>query len=802
MESEAANVQMVRIKRNAIQMLLVVWGCLFLLGGCMTGERENKSNPNEKGKKGKKENMIIEPVDFSFLEDEEGAWKDNTLDDWQAVINQRLEVVELEGENEYWISSGEGSAFQTGISMVSENGALYMQTPGNDSRLNEIRINGVSISGDSFSNQFSKDLSFRIGTISGKKGYIAWKWQLEDGKIVGYRFEGMDEQFQKTWELETESVSEWPFGRLMGDSQGYMHAFISEQSDKAKYAMRYIVLSSEGKLVFDQILGSGDYSFMTYDNGKVIIRNRIMQQATFDYFFYEWNMEKGSLEEIASFRYSMIKSKKERFTLDVTLKSKDEFVWLGEEGVYLYDDSKKEETLIYKWANHGFYPKCIHDFKVLMDGRIGILYEDMEGLSFLMLSPTLEKSEVHTLTIAVSPQNKNVFSGAVSYFSKRHPEYTIILKDDYDETSLLTELGAGDGPIIIDTALTGFEELENLWQPLDGFLEQCGVSDELIPEVLEFGRIGERTYGLVTNFYIRTLVMKEPIVKKWDYEGFLDYVEEHDGTAVFSSSYIGSEPNFREMFFGILNNGLQDNYYVDLEEGNTIFGTEKFKRVLRLAQNAKKGYHASVPAVELLDGTVLCEVVDVYNAASLNRLRERVETGEEYVVGYPTKDGARNLIVAGSPVAIRSTCTKEEKKVAYTFLRDMLTKEALSGQSYIMFGSVRRDSFTIRNDVLENMFQKYDSGKVLDMVPAKKSLEDYEQYQKEIKEAQEKQKAEGQKDRDFLRALLQDSKVKKTFPAALDQVFEEEMNEYLKGVIDENMVAEHLKSRFQIYLEE
>ena len=110
-------------------------------------------------------------------------------------------------------------------------------------------------------------------------------------------------------------------------------------------------------------------------------------------------------------------------------------------------------------------------------------------------------------------------------FNKRYPRYHVELKSDYDETALLTELTAGKGPVLIDTLLTGFEEQEQQWEPLDAIMEQLGITEELLPSVLDMGRIHGALYGVVTDFRLRTLITGDSTLKDWDYDAFLQCVE-------------------------------------------------------------------------------------------------------------------------------------------------------------------------------------------------------------------------------------------------------------------------------------
>ena len=813
-----------RTKKGMRRMRLFagLFACLLgvgLLAGCAGKIEQDQENAEGKGEHQKGEGTVIEDIDFSFLAEEEGTWKDNSLDDWQAVINQKVEPVLLEGEDEYSFGNriGEGGfLFFSNHIVYSNNGTEYQyQWSG---------INGIRATGEEFSLRLDLEATpesdlkshqesdlgsgltldleeangYAFGVISGEKGYVAVKSLLRDGKVCGHRFYGLDEELHEQWrkKLEDESFS---IVSVMGDEKGNIHLLLREDA-----LLRYVIYSPEWERIFDQ-REKLDAGFYSMENGGVIVRRMGLQEHTIDYIFYQADLETGELRKLTTFNSAKFQTKAEMFPLDVTMRNAEEVVWCGSEGVYFTNERTGEESLVYKWGNHGISPNQVLTMAVLKEGWIGILYNDVEGMNYLLLKPTEERTETKTFTIAVSPKNKGVFSGAVAYFSKRHPEYKILLKADYDETSLLTQLGAGDGPIIVDTALTGFEELESLWQPLDGFLEKSGVAEELIPEVVEFGKIGDRAYGIVTNYYIRTLLVKDQSVADWDYEGFLNYLERQEGDGIFSDSYVGGAPDFQKILFDCFNNGLSDNYYWNPEDGELIFGTEKFDRILRLSKKAKNGHHATM-GVPLREGKVACEIVELWNVNGVNQLRERIEETGEKVIGFPTKDGARHMLVAGDPVAVRSTCTEEEKRVAYTFLRDMLTKEALSSPNApVNDGSINRDTFKIRKDVLEDKYEEFDRRQVNSRVQELtngKIPELWADYLKIQQEAEEIQKSEGQKDREFFWKLIQNGTVKKDFPAALEKVFEEELTEYERGVIDDRMVSEHLQNRFRLYLEE
>ena len=97
---------------------------------------------------------------------------------------------------------------------------------------------------------------------------------------------------------------------------------------------------------------------------------------------------------------------------------------------------------------------------------INVLYSDSKGYGFVHLEPTTQEVEVKSITFAVDHWNKNAYSAAVADFNRMYPAYRINLTEyQYDDQKMLTELTAGEGPVIIDTALVEFEDMTKYWEP-------------------------------------------------------------------------------------------------------------------------------------------------------------------------------------------------------------------------------------------------------------------------------------------------------------------------------------------------
>ena len=496
--------------------------------------------------------------------------------------------------------------------------------------------------------------------------------------------------------------------------------------------------------------------------------------------FYKADLKQGVLLELAASRDDAIQARLSGFTngtLAAMPVSDEEITWCDRTGVYSCKAEGGNAIKLYEWSTHGMTAPEIDDLTVTKDGNVGILFREGEENRYLLLKTTEQKEELKQITFAVSPYNKAEYVKAAALFKKRYPAYLINLADDYEETNLLTQLGAGKGPVLVDTELTGFENLKNLWQPLDGFLEQAGLGGEVLPETMEFGRIDGVTYGIVKDFRIETLLVKDSGPTDWDYKGFLDELENFDGAPVTYFA-IDHPLDWREKYFSLMSVREDDNYYFNAKTGETIFGTQEFERVLKLSSKAMK----CPPAEEgkaLQRGDALCEEADLLILAQVIRLRHRLEANGERAIGYPTAKGARHLLASDYPIAMRSTATEEEKEIAYTFLKCVLSREA----------AMDNPNLSVRKDVLEYQFSEYERNAAV----LRESGKYGEDFAPELDlEADEK----------FLKGLLQSSKVKRALPSEIGKVFDEEFGEYLDGRIDGKTLDDHLKNRVWLYLQE
>lgn len=715
---------------------------------------------------------------FSFLEGgEEGAasWKDNKVDELHAVIRSPVKRVTAEGERD----GGSVSEFLDDGGFVRFKNHVYDSYKDSWSG-----VNGISSGGTEFSVRLEIDPDhagipiYLLGPRSGKKGYVACYYEFgRSGGVAEYWFYDLDESFQAEKAIQAKLNVSCLLDSVMGDGEGNYHVTYSRSDGKFFYA----IISPEGERIFESAVENMP-SLNAYGDGLVSLCDADFSGSGqgAGRRFFKGNLASGTLAELEVSKTDAVRKAMQGYVFYAMPISDTELFWCDPAGIFTYDATSGAKTELYGWSNHGMNLSYVYYVAAMSDGGYGVLCDEDGETVYLLLRPTEEREELKSITLAVSPGNRDKYLTLAANFKKRYPEYVVYVKDDYDETSLLTQLGAGKGPTLVDTKLTGFEGLEKLWQPLDGFLEAAGLADVMLPEALEFGKINGVTYGIVRNFWMKTLVISAQGPLDWDYEGYLNALEEFNGAAL---TYWGIyyPADWRKEYFSLFQVSEKDNYFFDSETGKMIFDTPEFERMLRLSEKALKCPPAE-DGKSLREGDALCERVEASMLPQVLRLRRRLEANNERVIGYPTGEGARNLMVADFPIALRVTATDEEKEIAYTFLKDILSKESFSTQLEIL-------NFSVRKDMLELQFEDYQR-----QVDFKKEIGTYDpSFAPELDE---------KADAEFFEELIRNSKIQKPFSSGAECIFDEEFGAYLNGEIDGKMLGDHLKNRLWIYLEE
>lgn len=698
--------------------------------------------------------------------------KENSMDAYSAVVNTPLKVEAPAGAIE-----GGGSKTFLGASRAWFFKKHLFQDV--DACWDELAF--VTGKGEKGSEHFDiENQLWSVGPVAGTDHYVVFEYELQENQ-EDYRYflTERDEAHEALRKIPLNFLNEVSLSEALTslsdfavDGSGMAH--LVRQTEEGE---QYLLVSPEGDTLAEyasereQIRGlvplyDGRVGFLsvTEQNGEA----ESIRRMTLQYM----DAKTGKPLSLAAIKQDCYY---------FTLFDEGTLLYADSEGIYRSDLSGNTPELLYRWTNHGITAAGVSAMQVDKTGRIALLYQGFGDYNYLCLEPTTEEAEICEITMAVSSGRMSVYRPLAAAFNRQYPGYHIELESCDDKTALLTELTAGKGPVLIDTFLTGFEEQEKLWEPLDETLERLGIMEELQPCALELGRINGTLYGIVTDFRLRTLVTGDPDLKDWDYDSFLQCVEERPELEAIFNFYGGDYGTY--FITNFISHGIDDTFLFDAEAGTMNFNSSKFRKALELAKKYCVREEGVSPGTAVLEGKVLCNELTVSKPEELTLYRVCYGEDANYI-GYPTKDGAAHFAESGgSPLTIRKTAAREEKEAACAFISLCLSYE---GQS-----QAAKDlnfALSVRKDLLEEQIAAMNK----DTLASAAGFEQIvigDDLNIEL-------------DRRILLDLVDQAKPLRYFPVELRNILYEELEQYFAGAITEDMVINNLESRVGLYLGE
>lgn len=744
------------MKKAMIYILLAA--ILIMLGGCGKPEEAPPADASDTER----------PSDISIDPDSWG--KDNSLDAYSAAVHMPLLVEAPENA----VGRGMPELF-----LGTDRAYYYARHLLRTAKESWDELSFVTADEEKGSRRFDfEDRFFGIGPVAGTDHYIGFDYEeSEDGEYNRYFLTEMDENHKAVKEIPLDFLTS-PAESLMlpsylaVDGSGIIHLVWQEDEGR-----RYLLVSPEGELLAST--GSDAAGLVPLYDGRIAFWELIWDsndRCTRTDLQY-MDRETGKPIVLASLK---------KDTSCITLLDANTLLYADDQGVYSSSLSGENPEPLYRWMNHGIsaLPKGILALQADAEGGIALIYQDSENYNYLCLKPTTEEVEICEITLATTDYGVDDYKAIVTEFNKRYPRWHIELKGDYDETALLTQLGAGDGPVLVDTSQTGFEELEKLWEPLDTVMEQLGITEELVPSVLELGKINGVQYGIVPDFYLSTLITRNQDVEEWDYDTFLRCVADSPELEAVFDIYAGG--NYGTAFIlGYFIKGIDDSCFWDAEAGTTNFGGSEFRQALELAKKYCTPEDEVPIDSSLLGEKVLCNRLILGNPQMVAGIR--IYYGEDAnCIGYPRKDGSAPIMGSSSPLlAIRKTATDEEKEVAIAFLNLLLSYE---GQQ--MLAKDINFNMSVRRDVLEEQIADMNQGTRVELGDGGAvSFSLGDQVNLEL-------------DRNTLMHLIETAEPAQDIPEELDDILHEELEQYFSGTITEDILIDRLESRVGLYLNE
>ncbi|MBQ6094227.1 MAG: extracellular solute-binding protein, partial [Lachnospiraceae bacterium] len=335
---------------------------------------------------------------------------------------------------------------------------------------------------------------------------------------------------------------------------------------------------------------------------------------------------------------------------------------------------------------------------------------------------------------------------------------------------------------LLDTGVIGFANHADLWEPLDDFLERMGFDRELIPQIVDAGRIDGVSCGVITNFYVYTMVTMSDVPKELDYEAFLDFLDDgrYEKKAILNNVNGMDGLSFATIFF----HDLDETFLYDASNCKTNFYGEGFHRVLRLARiyDRKENWPTSE---DLETGESPCAVIAIQKPEDLAYFRI---WGEEKLrfIGFPTQDGSLHYIAGDDQICVRKNAGEKEKRLAYTFL------------GYLLSPEIQRQLAIDENDPMFHLSVRWD---VLDEQMAQVNGDAYP-YINGFPQFHLGDDVDVQANLSTMKELLSNAKPYRGAPKELGSILREELSGYLNGDLSEENLKEHLTRRVELYLQE
>lgn len=737
--------------KKGIRNILIASMLAFVLSGCGDTDKEEAS-----------------AIQNSMPE---AGPSDNSLDAYSRTVDKRLRVEEPEDAS----AGGSSHIFLGNTRAFYFKKHYYESTP--EKCWDEIAY--VTMEGEEGALHFSlKEQMHAVGAVLGTDHYLCFDCAIKEGTADTYRYliKECDEKGNVLREIGLDYLDGKDMGEVLQnllyiqmDKEGQVYLVMNTEE-----GVRYHIVSDEGELLADLLRTGVFFTRLVplYDGRVAFWENKPKDGKMSELLRY--NAQEGKEEILASF---------DDFYYRVTLLNENTMIYADRSGVYRSDLTGGSPEPLYLWRNHGITVSDVYALQADDSERISLIYESAGEMNYLCLEPTTQQVEIRTITLAVSSHNEQVYQAPVAEFNKRYPSWHIELNNyDYiDRTVLLTELNAGKGPVLIDTFLTGLEEMEVLWEPLEGLMEQYHIVDELLPCALELGKTDEGWCGAVMDFRIRTLVTGDPQIKDWDYDTFLQQVDNSpELEAIFNCD---SEGDYGTYFItNFISHGMEDNFLFDADEGTVNFDSDEFRKALELAKKYCVRKEPVAPGTSMLEGKVLCNELDICRPEALALYRSCYGEDANYI-GYPTRDGAAHFLEAGNILAVRKTADQDEKEMAAAFIAICLSYEGQSAAADDV-----NFHLSVRKDVLAEQIAAVNKDTVVFVA----GFGQFKVGDDLNREADEK----------LLQELIDGAKVRRYFPAELRNILYEELEMYFNETITEDMVIEHLKSRVAVYLQE
>lgn len=767
-------IKMIKTAQKTAAELLCI-AAVFGVSGCgqdaLGTENRNTPTPDGQAYVVGTESTWEEMTDTSVF-----GWQDNTSDLYTCISKTILPVENQEKLDEYYVGGeilsgtmwGRLCAYREKDADRLEGETLYLINEAGDVKSIPISSLNESISGEIFMKAGS--------TVDGTGCVLATNNYSQD-MVRSCEIAVLDSEGELLQPLVTaQDISVWNlydrYDSFIADENGNIY-FAGNSDGEEKGA--YMVLDKDGNLIFSKEY-SGSVGLQVLPDGRIAACTREKTAEGICVQLRDIEPESSDAEVLAEWRGNAGNDPD-----CMTLSGEDVLLVADRTGVYQCGiDGKTEETL-YAWENHGIHIDSVKHMTVDENGTIRVLYympepdrENPQIPVLVCLQPTMEKRQMLEIDFAVSSRTQENYEQAVVSFYESYPNCKVNLVTYEDESRLLTELIAGEGPVLVDTSLISFAANKELWECLDKRLEDSDLEGVFIEKLLETGQIDGSQYGLSLDWYLMTFAGNMEEIRDWNQREFLKYLEEHPE---ITTAYGNQTPMDFLIYFFFLDE--KDSIFVDLEEGRAYFDSEEFTELMEIAKRLAGETEPEEPTEDfarMKEGTRLGTQVEIFQPEDLGLL-EAMSGSDLNYIGYPGAEGSRHYIMAASPITIRAGAEEWEKQAAMAFLEVLFSYDTqLQLQNINM--SARADVFMEQIDNMSTSTSCYVNGEIVPM------------------------EIDTGKTKEHILQLCEKGTIYPMGGSVLKDMILEELSAYFNGTASAADAAAILQNRAQLYLDE
>ena len=390
-----------------------------------------------------------------------------------------------------------------------------------------------------------------------------------------------------------------------------------------------------------------------------------------------------------------------------------DFYYRSDKGIFAYNlnDEEAEKIVDYNASdiNDSVVTSiCIPDRDTLIMLQYKSDYSGNEIVKYTKVDPENVK-EKKSITIMTYMASEGLKTRAYD-FNKKNNEYRIDVVDysdeDDPEAAMSTDIAAGKVPDIYDISqgigkMSVAQAVEKgLLENLDPYLENDPVisRDDILPNVIEAGRIGDGVYTVSSDFAIISLAAKKSEIGDrdgWTFTEMKEYVDSKDDDVILLD-YTDKE-SLLDMFVT-----ADIDEFVDWQTGECHFDTDDFKALLQICNRGDKevDYSEDINSnLMIREGKQLFKQLYMYGYDV--EVENKLYNNDICYVGFPNINKKGTYASFYNSYAISSE--SENKEACWEFIRQFLTyeyqSEAVSKE--IIY------SIPTRKDVFEEYLRKY-----------------------------------------------------------------------------------------------